>query len=183
MKRYRIDPGRSRFAVQAFSAGLLSALGHSPTFAVRDFEGEVRLGDTVQGLELVLTIRAGSLELEEGVSARDRQEIESRMRGEVLETAAFREIAYRGTVNQADTIGQGRYRIVIEGNLTLHGNTRPYRIDAELVVFADGLRLGGGGSLRMSDFGIRPVTALGGTIKLKDELRLSFDLAALPEAS
>ena len=35
----------------------------------------------------------------------------------------------------------------------------------------------------MSEFGIRPVTALGGTIKLKDELKLSFDLAALPEPS
>ena len=30
-------PGQSRFTVQAFAAGLLSFLGHSPTFAVRDF--------------------------------------------------------------------------------------------------------------------------------------------------
>jgi hypothetical protein len=33
----------------------------------------------------------------------------------------------------------------------------------------------------MSDHRIRPVTALGGAIKLKDELSLSFDLVGLPE--
>ena len=83
--------------MQAFAGGLLSAFAHSPTFAVREFSGEVRLGDTVEGLELELTVNAGSLELEDRVSASDRREIEARMRGEVLETSAYREIAYRGT--------------------------------------------------------------------------------------
>ena len=40
--RYRLDPAHSRFTVQAFAAGMLSFLGHNPTFAVRDFQGEVR---------------------------------------------------------------------------------------------------------------------------------------------
>jgi hypothetical protein len=35
----------------------------------------------------------------------------------------------------------------------------------------------------MSDFRIKPVTALGGPIKLKDEMKASFDIAALPEGS
>jgi polyisoprenoid-binding protein YceI len=183
MNRYRIDPSRSRFTVQAFAAGLLSAFAHSPTFAVRDYGGEVRLGSTAQSLELELTVNPGSLELEDRVSDSDRREIETRMRDEVLETSRYREIVYRGGAVRADTTGQGRYRLVIGGDLTLHGVTRPHEIDAELIVFGDGLRLGGGSTLRMSDYGIKPVTALGGTIKLKDELRLSFDLAALPEPS
>jgi polyisoprenoid-binding protein YceI len=183
MNRYKLDPIRSRFTVQAFSGGILSAFAHSPTFAVRDFSGEVRIGDMVQQFELELTFDTHSLELEDRVSASDRHEIEARMWGEVLESSAYREITYRGATARADTIGQGRSRLVIQGDLTLHGITRPYRVDAELIVFADGLRLGGGGALRMSEFGIKPVTALGGTIKLKDELKLAFDLAALPEHS
>ena len=39
--RYRLDPVRSRFTVQAFATGLLSFLAHSPTFGVRDFAGEM----------------------------------------------------------------------------------------------------------------------------------------------
>lgn len=179
MNTYRIEPGRSRFTVQAFAAGILSAFAHSPTFAVRDFGGEVRLGATAQSLELDLNVKAGSLDLQDAVKQADRHEIESRMWGEVLETSAFREIGFRGRATSAETIGQGRYRLSIGGDLSLHGVARPYQTDAELIVYSDGLRLGGGGTLRMSEFGIRPVTALGGTIKLKDELRLTFDLAAL----
>jgi polyisoprenoid-binding protein YceI len=183
MNRYRIDPGRSLFTVQAFASGLLSALGHSPTFAIRDYGGEVRLGDTVESLELELTINPLSLDLQGRVSASDRREIEGRMQREVLETSVHRAITYRGGVLQTETMGQGRYRLLVGGDLSLHGAMRPHRIDVELIVFGDGLRLGGGSMLKMSEFGIRPVTAIGGAIKLKDELKLAFDLAALPETS
>jgi hypothetical protein len=40
------------------------------------------------------------------------------------------------------------------------------------------LRATGDFPLRQSDYEIRPVTAAGGTIKLKDELKLSFDISA-----
>src|SRR5262249_22307720 len=121
MNRYRIDAGRSRFTVQAFAAGLLSALGHSPTFSVREFGGEVRLGSTAQSLELDLTVSPGSLDLQDHVKDADRREIEARMWNEVLETTAFREIAFHGRATWAETIGQGRYSLSIGGDLTLHG--------------------------------------------------------------
>lgn len=183
MNRYRIEPGRSRFSVQAFAAGLLSAFAHSPTFGVRDYAGMILVGATAESLEVELTINPGSLDLQDPVKDSDRREIEDRMRGEVLESAAYREIAYHGRAAGAETIGQGRYRLAIAGDLTLHGVTRPQRLEADLTVYGDGLRLGGGGTLSMSAYGIRPVTALGGTIRLKDELSISFDLAALPEPS
>jgi polyisoprenoid-binding protein YceI len=180
MNRYRIDPGRSHLTVHAFATGLLSVFAHSPTFAVRDFGGELRLGDTAQGLELEVAVDPDSLELVDRVSDSDRRDIEGRMRSEVLETSVYREISYRGGAVRADAIGQGRYRLVIEGELTLHGVTRPHRIEAELIVFGDGLRLGGRDTLRMPEHGIGPVTAVGGTIRLKDELTIAFDIAAVP---
>ncbi|HZY84092.1 MAG TPA: hypothetical protein VFE78_04635 [Gemmataceae bacterium] len=39
MTRYRLGPELRQFTVQAFASGMLSFLGHSPTFAVRDFTG------------------------------------------------------------------------------------------------------------------------------------------------
>jgi polyisoprenoid-binding protein YceI len=183
MNRYRIDPGLSHFTVHASATGLLSAFAHSPTFAVRDFGGELRLGETVRSSEVEVTVDPDSLELVDHVRDSDRREIEGRMRGEVLETSVYRELSYRGGAIRADTIGQGRYRLVIEGELALHGVARPHRMEAELIVFGDGLRLGGRDALRMSDHRIRPVTAVGGTIKLKDELTIAFDIAAVPETS
>src|SRR5690348_3619981 len=171
MTHYAIDPGRSRFTVQAFAAGLLSSFAHSPTFAVRDYRGEVRLGSTVESLGLDIDVNPESLDLEDRVTDLERREIEGRMRDDVLELSRYHALCFRGRATRAEPIDQGRYRLVIGGELTLHGATHPHPIDAELIVFGDGLRLGGGSALRMSEYGVRPVTALGGAIKLKDELR------------
>jgi hypothetical protein len=40
------------------------------------------------------------------------------------------------------------------------------------------LRAQGGFTLRLTDFNIRPVSVAGGLLKLKDEVRLSFDILA-----
>jgi hypothetical protein len=34
----------------------------------------------------------------------------------------------------------------------------------------------------MSDYRIKPVTALAGSIRLKDDVKLSFDIGGLPQA-
>ena len=177
--RYRIDPRRSRFTVQAFATGALGFLGHSPTFAVRDYAGALRFeGGQIAGLALELTVRADSLDLQDRVGASDRREIEDRMRRDVLETDRDPEITYRAANPAVEELARGRYRLRIDGDLSLHGDTRRQPVDAELIVFGDGVQLVGGASLRMPDYGIRPVTALGGTIRLKDEVRVAFDLAA-----
>ena len=37
---YVLDPAKSRFQVRASATGLLSAFGHNPTIAIRNFTGE-----------------------------------------------------------------------------------------------------------------------------------------------
>jgi polyisoprenoid-binding protein YceI len=176
-ERYRFDPSQSRLTVRAFAAGMLSALGHSPTFAVRDYHGEMRFeGGNVEGLALDLTINADSLELLDKVSEADHREIEERMRRDVLETAAYPDITYQASDVPAEPITQSEYRLNIGGRLTLHGMTHPQLVEAHLKIFQDGILLSGGCPLRLSDYRIKPVTALGGTIKLKDELDIAFDL-------
>jgi len=175
--RYRFDPGSSRFTVQAFAGGMLSFLGHSPTFAVRDFAGGMGLtGPTFAGAWLEITVQAGSLELIDAVSPGDRADIEGRMRGEVLETASYREVGFRGTDLSGEQVSVGRYRLRVDGQLSLHGVTNPHRVEAQLVIYEDGIRLSGESALRPSDYRIRPVSALGGGIRLKDHLQFSFDM-------
>jgi polyisoprenoid-binding protein YceI len=181
-ERYRFNPSQGRFTVQAFAAGLLSAFAHSPTFAVRDYRGELRFeGGQANGLGLDLTARADSLDLLDKVSASDRHEIDERMRRDVLDIAAFPEIRYQAEDVPAELIGPGEFRLRVGGRLTLHGATQPRPVDATLQVFKDAVLLRGSCPLRLSDHRIQPVTALGGTIKLKDELRVVFELYALPE--
>jgi len=182
--RYHMDPDRSRFTVQAFAGGLLSFVGHSPTFAVRQFEGELAwepTGSTTT--DLVVIVKAESLELTGSQSPADREEIERRMRQEVLDVAAFPEIRFKADTVATSAQGGGRYQLRIMGSLALHGVTNRETINAELMLFNDGVRLSGEFPLRLSDYRTRPVVALAGAIKLKDELRLSFDIPAWKEAA
>jgi polyisoprenoid-binding protein YceI len=180
--RYRLDPGPSRFTVQAFAAGLLSFLGHSPTFAVRDFRGEAWFHDSrFEHGGLRVTVRADSLELLDQVKPADRTDIERRMRGEVLETAVYPEIRYEATARAVGKVADHQYRLLVNGRLALHGVTNPLGVEVQLRVYNDGIRLAGEFGLQMSDYRIRPVTALGGTIRLKEQLRVAFDIVGWKE--
>ena len=96
MSRYILDSAQSRFTVQAFAGGMLSGLGHSPTFAIREFTGELRFApDAPAESSFRLSVKADSLSVTDSVSRTDRNEIESRMRQEVLETATYLEIVYQ----------------------------------------------------------------------------------------
>ncbi len=179
---YRMDPTRSRFTVHAYATGLLSFMGHNPTFLVRDFGGEVVFeGGKVGGMRLALTVRAESLALADSARPADRLEIEDTTRRSVLAVAAHPVIRYRADEVAAETLSPGHHRLRLNGSLALHGVIRRHPVDADLTVFDDGIRVRGGSRLRLSDYAIRPVTALAGAVKLKDELELAFDIAAVPE--
>jgi polyisoprenoid-binding protein YceI len=183
-RRYTFIPARSRFTVQAFATGMLSFLGHSPTFAVGEYSGALAFDQAEPArTALELSIHADSLTLLDRVSAADRTEIETRMQRDVLEVAAFPIIAFHADDASASAAGAGRFRLDLGGQLTLHGVTRSYHVEAELVAEGDGIHLRGDDRLAMADFRLKPVSAVGGAITLKDEVKLMFDLFGVPEAT
>ncbi len=180
--RYRIDPSRSRVTVKAFVTGMLSAFGHNPTIAVRKFEGTVEFSpEAPEKSSLNIRIKADSLEVTDDASDKDRREMERQMREEVLEAARYPEIVFESTSVSVEPIMMSQYRAKIAGRLTLRGIARPCEINAQLIVSPDTLRANGEFPLRQSDFNIKQVSAVGGTIKLKDELKFSFDIVAFKQ--
>ena len=178
---YRIDSGQSRFMVKAFAGGFLSALAHDHNIAIREFSGETQFTfGTVEPASLSLKIKAASLAVTDKVSASDRQKIEGTMRDEVLEADKYPESLFRSTNVSAAKTGDGQYQARIAGELTLHGVTRPLTIAAQLEFGDSLLRARGGFSLRQSSFEIKPVSVAGGTVKVKDELKFTFDIVAKP---
>lgn len=172
--RYKIDAGRSQFTVRAFVGGMLSAFAHNHTIAVRDFNGEARLEDA----SVQVNVRADSLTVTDKVSAKDKQEIERKMRDDVLETSKHAEITFRSVSVQAQKTGEGQFKVRIEGDLTLHGITRREIINAQVSVNGDTIRGRGEFQIRQSDYKIKPPSVGMGTIKVKDTLKLSFDILA-----
>lgn len=177
--RYRIDAGGSRFFVQGMAGGMLSMFGHDPVIAVRGFGGDVRcVPDTLASASLLLLVQADSLAVVNKVSEKDRREMERRMREDVLDIARYPEIVFMSTKVSVNQIAADRYQVRIDGNLSLHGVTREQPIYAQVTVNESSLRAQGEFSLRQSDYRIKPVSAAGGTLKMRDELTLSFDILA-----
>ena len=181
--QYRIDASISRLTVQAFATGLLSFLGHNPTFIAREFGGMLRWELAAEQSDLEIVISASSWELADNVRAADCEEIERKMRNEVLETGAFPEIRFQTKQICTEQVAEFIYRLRLDGELRLHGVSNHQVMEADLRYYDDGVRLAGGFPLRISDYRIRPVSALAGAILLRDQLRLSFDLAAWKEAA
>jgi polyisoprenoid-binding protein YceI len=181
---YRIDAKRSRFTVRAFAGGMLSALGHNPTIAIRDFEGVIQfLPERLDLAQLRISIKADSLTVTDDVSEKDRLDIESKMREEVLETDKYPQIIFESTSVSGEKIFAGQYRVTINGKLSLHGVTRDCAVAGQVIASDDSLRANGEFTLLQTDYRIRLVSAAGGTIKLKDELKFSFDIVARKESA
>jgi polyisoprenoid-binding protein YceI len=181
--RYDIDSKGSTFIVRAFTTGLLAAFGHNPTIAIPGIEGEIVLNpDAIDESSLRMVVDASSLAATDDISAKDRDEINRRMHAEVLESDSFPQIVYETSRVSASKTAEGQYWAAITGELAMHGVTKTQPISARLSVNGTALRATGEFSVRQSDYEIRPVSAVGGTVRLKDELKLSFDITARKQA-
>jgi polyisoprenoid-binding protein YceI len=68
--------------------------------------------------------------------------------------------------------GHGEGHWEVHGDLTLRGKKQP-------VVVAVSLQDGhyrGSASFKQSTFGIAPISVAGGTVKVKDEIKIEFDI-------
>lgn len=176
---YVIDARASRFTVQAFATGMLSAMGHNPKIGIRTFSGEVDFSpEAPEGSGLRLTIQAASLSVLDDIKDKDRREIETMMNDQVLEVAKYPEILYEASVVSITRIDNSLFNAAMDGKLSFHGVTRSQPVTARIAIFGDMVRASGDFTLKQTDFGIRPVSVAGGALKVKDELRFTFEMVA-----
>ena len=175
---YTIDANMSRFTLQAFAAGLLSAMGHNPTFIIRKFDGEISFAtESLEQSNILIKIDPASIEVTGNMNDKDRQEIECRMRDEVLEVDRFPAIIYR--CDRVSGSGAGsQYWFTLQGDLSLHGVMQQQSISASVILAENSLRSSGSFSVKQTDFDIELISALGGAIRVKDEVKFSFDISA-----
>lgn len=176
--RYALDPAGSTFTVQAFAGGLLAGFGHNPTVAIRDFAGEAQfVPGSFADASVRVVVQARSLKVVGDASEKDRGEIERTMLDEVLEVSAYPQIVFESTSVAATRVAEGRFRARIVGNLTLHGTTRHgLWIMAQLRASGHDVRAQGDFTIKQTDYGIKLVSVAGGALKIKDELKFTFDL-------
>jgi polyisoprenoid-binding protein YceI len=101
------------------------------------------------------------------------------MHNEVLESAKNPKITFKSvSVGDVKRTGNDAYSFVVNGDLTLHGVTKRIAVPVAATITAQELRAIGKYTLKQSDYGIKPYSAAGGTIKVKDEIVVNFNIVA-----
>jgi polyisoprenoid-binding protein YceI len=176
---FAIDAKASLFTVQAFAAGMVAVVAHSPKFAVREFSGDISFNpENPEKSSVNLSITTGSLEILDEVRASDRREIERIMFDEVLEKGRYPKIEFKSSHVSATKVSENVFRLTVSGDLSLHGTTRGVRLDSQVVVGEESLRAQGAFSVLQSDYGLKIASVAGGTLTLRDELKCGYFIVA-----
>jgi polyisoprenoid-binding protein YceI len=163
-----IDTQRSTMTIRVFKSGVFSAFGHNHEITAPINEGSFNEAQPA----VDLTVDARQLRvIDQDVSDKVRAEIQQTMLGpEVLDSANYPQISFRST--RVEPAGGGKW--AVEGQLTVRGQTRPVKVQAE----GSQGHYRGSAEIRQKDFGITPVSAAGGAVKTKDELKIEFEIFA-----
>jgi polyisoprenoid-binding protein YceI len=176
---FQIDPSASRFVVQAFATGLLSVFGHNPRIAIADFDGQVEfIPETFEKAKAKVTVQTSRMEVLDEMKRDDRKKLEQEMYGKVLDVDDFPTAVFETTNVIVRKLDQDLLAAQVTGELSFHGVTKTETFDARAATMGSTMRVSGEFTLRQSDYGIKPLSFAGGALRLKDELKFTFELIA-----
>ena len=163
---HRFGPGNATLSVQTRRGGAAAKAGHDLLLHVTAWEGTLELGADGEPKAAELAADATSLRVQRGTGGMmalgedDKANIHQTIDDEVLER---RDIAFRSTAVQGNRV---------DGELTLAGKTRPIALD--LLLDDDGM-VTATVTLTQSDWGMKPYSALFGTLKVLDEVEVTLE--------
>lgn len=158
--------------VYTFKEGLLSAVAHDLKIKVTRFSLKIEKGAVEARWD------AGSLVVDSvmrdgheatGLGQRDFDKIAHTIADDILEARRHPEIRF-----QARDVSVAGERAAIRGQLTLVGRTRPLTVEARLA----GGRWVAEVVLHQPDFGIKPYSAMFGTLKIKPDVKVRVSVPA-----
>jgi hypothetical protein len=173
--RYELGPDNGTLSVRTKKAGAAAKAGHNLLIEVRTWSAVLELGEDSGDTRMQLSADSRSMKVLEGtggissLGGDDKAGIAQTIDDEVLKGSA---IEFRST--SVEDRGSGR--LSVSGELELGTRRRP--ITFELTVDGDGA-VAGEAVVKQSDWGIKPYSALFGTLKVVDEVTVEVT-ARLP---
>jgi polyisoprenoid-binding protein YceI len=183
---YQVDPTSSSFTIHVGKAGLFSFAGHDHEIHATGFQGTVVADSAaIESAQVQLTFPSSGLQVDASREPEgDAPKVQEAMQGpKCLEVARFPEIRFASTQVVGRLVGDGSYQLRITGELDLHGVRRSITFPAGVKLTNGALGASGKLTLKQKDFGIEPFSAGGGTVKVKNELAISFSIAAKATAA
>ncbi len=168
---YALGPENGTLTVRTGRRGAIAKVGHDLLIEVGAWGARVEVGADPQQTGLELTADSGSLCVREGTGGiqslgeEERAGIDQTIVEEVLKgtTIAFR---------SRSVTPKGAGKLSVEGDLELAGGTNPIAFDLTL---GDDGQVSATAVVKQTEWGMKPYTALFGTLKVADEVEVSID--------
>ncbi len=162
-----IDVQRSTITVHVGKSGILSAAAHDHWVSAPISSGIIA-ETPAQRVEFTVETARMTVKPDPKIDAKTQATIQKDMEEMKLETKKFPEIAFRSS--HIEKLADGQWKV--EGDLSLHGVTKPI----SLTVKRTGDSYTSRTILKQTDFGIKPISIGGGTIKVKNEVGIDFQI-------
>jgi hypothetical protein len=160
-----IDTGRSTITIHVGKSGLLSFAAHDHVINAPISSGTVR-DSASPSIAFTVPTAGMTVRPDSGVDAKTQAAIQKDMEEMTLEVKRFPEIAFHSS--RIEKLPGGQWKV--DGDLSLHGVTKP----VSLTVKETGESWTTRTVLRQTDYGIKPISLGGGTIKVKNEVEIDF---------
>ncbi|HWE08696.1 MAG TPA: YceI family protein [Solirubrobacteraceae bacterium] len=168
---YALEPPDARLMIRTSRQGAASKAGHDLLIEVQTWGATVQLAPDPAQSVFELNADSRSLKVLEGTGGikalgdDDRGSIVKTINKEILKGAP---ITFRSTAVRPD--GEGRFHVT--GDLELANGISLIAFD--ITVTDDG-RLTGSATVRQTEWGIKPYSALFGTLKVADEVQIEVE--------
>jgi len=173
VQHVELDPQCASLVLKTFRRGMASTVGHDLTLLVADWTAEIEVAPAPAASTVTATIRTGSITVAGSsggvtpLTAGNRRDIEKTLRKQLGSTRHPEAIFASTGVTAAD--GQ----VDVAGTLTLAGVGVPVRLTVREPAPEQFLVTG---TVRQSDFGITPYSALFGALQVRDEVEIELEV-------
>ncbi len=171
---YEIGPSQGTLQLHTGREGMAKKVGHDLVIEAQRWTAKVNVdADDLTRSTATVTVDTRSLEVVSGeggakpLSDKDRKDIKENIDKKVLKTDKFPEI----TFSSSRVESKGADKVTAHGDVTIMGTARPATMD----ITVSGNKASGTMTLKQSDWGIKPFSALMGALKLADVLQVKVD--------
>jgi polyisoprenoid-binding protein YceI len=177
--RYEFGSDTGRLVLRTFRTGLGARAGHDLVIEVTSWQGSAQVDGPTSG-SVQVSVEVDSFRVREGTGGvkpltdSDRADILRTIREKILHTPRYPRIEFRST-----RVGGDRESLDVEGELTIHGTTRPWSLRVQL---NDG-QVRAAGRVTQSWWGVKPYQAFLGALKLRDEVDVELTATLRPSAA
>jgi polyisoprenoid-binding protein YceI len=166
---YKLGPDNATLRVKTGRHGAAAKAGHDLVIEVKSWEATLNVADDAAASSLELSADPTSLHVVKGEGG--MQALGDDDKADIRKTIDKDVLKKKSIAFASSSVGDADGGLAVSGDLEMGGKSKP----VDFVVNGDGGSVTGSATIKQSDWGIKPYSALFGALKVNDELTVEVE--------